>query len=309
MSTTHDLAAVDLNLLVAFQALYDARSVTRAAAGQGLTQSAMSHTLRRLRDLTGDALFVRQGRRLAPTPRADAMIGPVRHALHSAARALASAPFDPATTTRRFTLASLDLFDLAYLPAILTRLHEAAPGVGLTIVPFGREAVDALHSGALDAAIHPVLSSDTPPLTTTGLLRRTLLHDGWCTIARRDHPRPPVDLDAYVAARHLVVSPSGGGPTLVDRALGERGHTREVAVRLPHFAPTLPLVAGSDLVLTAPATLAGLASAWGDALIVRPPPLPLPGHTVTLMWSERMTDDPGHAWFREAVAAATAGGR
>lgn len=302
MNQTHDLAAVDLNLLVAFQALHETRSVTHAAARLGVTQSAMSHTLRRLRNLTGDTLFVRQGRSLAPTPRADAMIGPVRHALHQLAHALNAEAFQPETSRRTFRLASVDLFDLVMLPAIVARLAAQAPGVGLTVVPHGRASHEALHAGGIDAAIHPVLATGIEPLPPAGLVQRTLLREGWRLYMRRDHPVANWDLDAYARAAHLVVSPDGSGPTLVDAALAALGRTRHVAVRVPHFAATLPLVARTDLVLTGPASLADLVP---DTIRVVEVPVEVPGHAITLVWSERFADDPGHRWFREQVVAAT----
>jgi DNA-binding transcriptional LysR family regulator len=298
MKTVHELAGVDLNLLVVFQALHTRRSVTRAALDLGLTQSAVSHALGRLRELLGDALFVRDGRGLAPTPRADALIGPVRAALGELSRALAApVAFDPADSRRVFTLASVDLFDLAILPAITAALRAAAPRAALHVRAHGPASVEALHAGELDAAIHPVLDGPDP-LPTAGLMRRTLLREGFVVFTRADHPFDG-SLDAYVAADHLVVSPDGAGRSPVDAHLAALGLTRRVAARLPQFAAALALVAATDLVLTAPATLVTLAP---PSVRACPPPLDLPGHSVTLVWSARFDDDPAHAWWRQRIA-------
>jgi DNA-binding transcriptional LysR family regulator len=297
------LSCVDLNHLVAFLALYEARSVTRAGHRLGLSQSAVSHILRHLRARFDDPLFVRMGRDMAPTPRADALAGQVREGLATLGRALAEPDgFDPAGSARSFTLASLDLFDALVLPRLVSLLAERAPGCRLRVRgPVPRAALEA---GEVDAQVLPVLpgaadAPDTGPLRTVGLLR-----DGWSVYLRAGHALAEgLDLDAFCAARHLLVSPSGEGAGAVDRALADLDRTRHVAARIPAFAAALGIVAGSDLVLTAPASLARLA---GADVVVREPPLPLPGHAVTLVWSERVHADPGSRWFRALVREAAA---
>lgn len=308
MQTLRDLAAVDLNHLVAFVALYEARSVTRAGARLGLSQSAVSHVLRHLRERFDDPLFVRVGRDMVPTPRADALIGPVRQGLRALSSALEEPDgFDPATSTRTFRLASVDLFDQLVAPRLAGRVLRAAPGCRVTVLGSTADTLRAVERGEVDAAVRPVLpaSEDAP---TTGALRQlTLLRDGFSVFARVGHPlaeRLSTDLDAYCAARHLLVSPTGAGPGPIDGMLARVGRTRDVAVRLPAFAAALGVISESDLVLTAPASLGRIAS---DTVVARPPPLSVPAHRITLVWSERLDADPGARWFREQVAAATRG--
>ncbi len=301
-----DLGRVDLNHLVCFVALYEARSVTRAGARIGLSQSATSHVLRHLREALGDPLFVRDGRQMVPTARAEALIGPVREGLATLGRALeAPAGFDPATTTRAFRMASVDLFDALVLPRLLARLGAAAPGLTLTVTRLGPATATELERGERDLAVVPVLPG-APPVT--GAVReKTLLHDGFVSFCRRGHPAEaalPRSLPAWCAAGHLLVSPAGSGDGVVDRALVATGHRRRVVLRVPDFAAALAVVAETELVLTAPASMRALA---GPGLVGFAPPVALPGHRVVLRWSERVHRDPGVAWLRGQLAAVVGG--
>jgi len=313
------LSAVDLNLLVAFDALARERNVTRAAHRVGVTQSAMSHALRRLRDLFDDPLLVRGQGGMALTPRAEALVVPLRSGLVTLGRALAQpAGFDPATAARTFTLATVDLFDVLVIPALLARVRAEAPSVDLAVTPTGdRRLADQLETGEVDAAIMPRVDADEPARAGDsddggpGLLRRRLFRDGFTCLLRADHPAlagargrraTALSLAAYAGLSHVLVSPTGAGPGLVDRALARHGLARRIALRIPHFWSALAIIARSDLVLTAPTALARFVA--GDrAIAAVPPPLRLPAHDVHLVWHARFTSDPGHRWLRERVAA------
>lgn len=322
MSVVHDaggqrtalerLVGVDLNLLVAFDALVREQSVTRAAATLGVTQSAVSHALRRLRELLGDPLMVRGRSGMMLTPRATALVMPLRSGLLALGRALSEpAVFEPATARRTFVLAGPDLFDALALPPLLGRLRSEAPGVDLTVTSLEpRRMLERLESGEVDVAVVPRL--DGAPLDDGGpLLRRTLLRDGFACYLRAGHPalgkrRPRLDLATYVGLSHAMVSPSGSGPGVVDQALEARGLVRRVALRMPHFATALSVVASSDLVLTAPASLIRTAPS-GLPVVTMPAPLTLPDHHVDLLWHERYTSDVGHRWLRELLVEITRG--
>jgi DNA-binding transcriptional LysR family regulator len=301
-------AETDLNLVVAFNALAREGSVTRAAHRLGLTQSAMSHALRRLRDLLGDPLLVRGKSGMVLTPRAEAMVVPLRSGLVTIGRALAQPPrFDPLSARRAFTIATLDLFDVLMIPPLLARIREEAPGVDITVVPLSQRTIsEQLETGEVDAAVMPqVVGRDTwqPAPLALGILRRTLFRDNFVCLLRADHPqaaRKRLTLKSYAALSHVLVSPSGEGPGLVDQILAEHGLTRRIALRLPHFHSALAVVAKSDLILTAPTPLALLAAQLPVKSLK--PPLALPDHTVNLVWHERFSHDPGHEWLRELVA-------
>jgi DNA-binding transcriptional LysR family regulator len=309
------LAAIDLNLVVAFDALARERSVTRAAHRVGVTQSAMSHALRRLRDLLGDQLLVRGRSGMVLTPRAESLVVPLRSSLVTLGRALTEPPeFEPASARRSFCIASPDLFDVLVVPRLLARIRNDAPGIDIRVITIDDERLaDQLETGEVDVAITPLIDrTENGPVQedAPGLLRRKILRDRFACLLRADHPvfgagrrrsvPPALSLEAYAALSHVLVSPRGGGPGLVDEALQKHGLSRRIALRIPHFYAGLAIVAKSDLVLTAPAALGRLIP--GDLPVVAlRPPLRLPRHTVNLTWHERFTKDTGHAWLRRLV--------
>lgn len=312
MSIEHDLSGFDLNLLVAFSTLAREGSVTRAARRLGVTQSAMSHTLRRLRDAIGDPLMVRVGQGMELTPRGEALVLPVRRALADLRHALVSPEdFDPARAERTFRLASIDLFDTLRMPALLGRLRTEAPGIRLVVAP--RFAADprGLETGDLDLAVRARSMEPgwVEPPESPGLVERTLLRGGYGCYLRRDHPAlvdGHLTLDAFVSGSHLLVSPTGEGGGVTDRMLADRGLVRTIALRLPEFAACLDVVEASDLILTAPTSLRVQLHRYPGVVSVAPP-LEIPGTRLALVWHERFTGDPAHAWMRDLLAWVAAG--
>lgn len=314
-ATPEALAGVDLNLFVAFDALARECNVTKAAARVGLTQSAMSHALRRLRDLFDDPLLVRGRGGMVLTPRAEALAVPLRSGLVTVHRALSEAPgFDPATARRSFRMISPDLFDVLMLPPMLERMSADAPAVDLTVMAIKTSGIaESLQTGELDVAVLPrfhepgSVPDDAP---ASGLVRRTLFRDRFVILVRADHPvlrtkngrrRKTLSLPAYLKLSHAMVSTGGTGSGPVDRALERQGAQRRVGLRLPSFAAALAIVARSDLALTAPTGLARVAPP-DPGVAILPPPLPLPEHSIDLVWHERFSNDPGHVWLRELMA-------
>jgi DNA-binding transcriptional LysR family regulator len=317
-----ELARIDLNLVVAFDALAREGNVTRAAERVGVTQSAMSHALRRLRDLLGDPLLVRGQAGMLLTPRAEALRVPLRSGLITLGRALSRPEvFEPESARRAFRLASPDLFDVLVLPRLLERMRQEAPGVDLVIVSTeGRRLADSLETGEVDVAIAPRIDgpdSTIPALRGSSLLRRTLFHDSMVCLLRADHPalarktarkaprskKPParaLPLDTYASLSHVLVSPQGEGPGLADALLARHCLTRRIALRIPHFYTALAIVENSDLVLTAPAGLGRVASER-VAVVPLPAELPVPSHAIDQVWHERFSSDAGHTWLRELL--------
>jgi DNA-binding transcriptional LysR family regulator len=311
---------------VAFEALARERSVTGAAHTIGVTQSALSHALRRLRALLGDPLLVRGQSGMVLTQRAESLVLPVQIGLNTLRRALSQpAGFAPYTARRAFSLATPDLFDVIVVPALLERLRREAPGVDLTLVVADpRRLSSQLETGEVDAAILPQVAEveiDQPPLTSVGFVRRELFRDQHACFVRRDHPvlcagatakraksaaapSGKLSLEAYAGLSHLLVSPRGAGPGIVDQMLAQRGLTRRVALRVPHFYAALSIVSECDLILTAPSTLGLLVPLPGkpSRVVVLPPPLRLPSHSVHLVWHERFGHDAGHSWLRDLIA-------
>lgn len=317
------LARIDLNLLVAFDALAREKSVTRAAQRTGVTQSAMSHALGRLRELLSDPLFLRGQGGMVLTPRAEALVAPVRGALVSVGRALAEPPsFEPASARRAFRVASPDLFDVLVIPPLLERVRAAAPGVDMAVTSLDeRRLAAALETGEVDVGIVPRLEGmklEGPEPPSQGLVRQRLFFDRFVCLLRADHPclrgqrrkmkpsaragaRARLSLDDFVRLSHVLVSPTGEGRGFVDQLLEARGLRRRIALRIPHFYSALAIVASSDLVVTAPNALAYLVRPE-QRVIALAPPLSIPAHGVYLVWHERFSKEPGHAWFRKTIA-------
>lgn len=293
------LADINLNLLVALDAVLEEGTVTAAAKRIGVTQSAMSHSLRQLRELVGDPLLVRGAGGLVPTPRAEGLRVPIRRALLDLQHALRDPPsFDPATAQRRYALGAGDYIAYTVLPPLLEHSTET-PGLDLDVVPFAPDHVARLATGELDIAI----AAFVPP--SPGLCRQALLTDDFVCLVRRDHPkvRRRLTLRQFVGLPHVLISPTGSGSSPVDDLLAEQGLRRRIALRIRYFLAAPMVVARSNLVLTAPRRLAEVF-ARHFALEVYEPPVALSSFTLEQLWHERYDADPAHRWLRERVQAA-----
>jgi DNA-binding transcriptional LysR family regulator len=296
------LGAVDLNLLVALDALLRERSVTRAARHVGLSPSAMSHALARLRAFFGDPLLVRGQRGMVPTERAESLEAPLREALAAIEGLLgAGARFDPATARASFVIAAEDYGSTLLLPALLTRLRAEAPGIDLDVVGPTADLHAKLERKEVDLSIGVVRE---PP---AALRVQRLFDDGFACVVRRGHPRVKarLTLQQYVELPHARIGTGVRGPSVVDEALAKRGLRRRVALRIGHFLAAPLIVAETDLVLTLPRRLALKLQAMAP-LVVHEPPLELSGITISQAWHERRQADSAHAWLRQRVAATVA---
>ena len=288
------LNELDLNLFVAFQALYRERSVTKAAEQLGLTQPAMSHKLRRLRDALNDPLFVSSPQGLLPTPTAEALSPIVHEALSALDSAVGATHFDPATSERHFVLQMADLAEMMVLPKALRLLQEEAPGVTLEVVPPGPRTGEALERGDVDLGFGAGMSLPGSARTTR------LTTDGFVVLSRTGHPATAdgLTMQAYLEANHVVVAPRGGPRTFVDQALEAAGHRRKIACRLRRFVTAPFLVAESDNLFTAPRSLYRTLK---DRLPLEAHDVPftIEPVVISMFWHERMHSDPGHIWMRE----------
>jgi DNA-binding transcriptional LysR family regulator len=303
MNDVH-LGAFDLNLLVALDALLAERSVTKAAARIGITQSAASHALSRLRRLTGDELLVRGRDGMVSTMRADVMRAPLRRSLDEITSTLSSPrPFDPRTARLRFFIGTSDYAELVLLPGVIKRLESAAPEVELRVLPVGHDPAMELATGKLDVVIMPAQPDDE----SQGIRGRKMFSDRFVCIARGDHPlakTKALTMSAFVGCAHALISPWGMEGGYVDDALARLGLRRKVTVAVPHFLVAPYIVASSDLLLTVAERLAHVV-AEPLGLVVLPPPrrLDLTGFTVSLLWHERTHEDPARRWVREVIVA------
>lgn len=293
----------DLNLLLALDALLTEKHVTRAAARIGLSQPAMSNALARLRDLLDDPLLVRTNRGMVPTPRAERLQEPLRHALQAIQRALSDAEaFSPGASRATFELMTSDAIGMLLLPRLTAALRDTAPGVALRVhAAVENEPWDSLESGR----VHLVAGvyEDVP----AGVRSETLYEEQFVCLVRRDHPHVGecLELAEYVALPHVLISTSRSGlaASPVDPVLEGQGLTRQVALWLPNFLLAPFIVAQSDYVITFPSRLAAYFAAFLPLRTVRPP-LELRGYAIRLYWHERLDREPGQRWLRGQVRAA-----
>lgn len=299
----HDvhLAALDLNLLVVLEALVDTRSVTAAADRVGLTQSATSHALARLRTTLGDPLFVRSRAGLVPTERALALAGPLRDALERLRRAVAPpVAFDPATAKRTFVVCTADYTELVLLPTLMGRFARSAPGIDLRLITSDGDPMEQLAQAEADVFIGPVI----PQYDRADIRERRLFDEHFVCIVRADHPNIPKrwTLAQFAALDHAFIAPRGRPGGTVDTVLERHGLTRRIALTLPHFLVAPFIVATTDLVLTIPNRVARTFATFLPLRIVEPP-TDIPGFTMSLLWHDRRHHDPGHEWLRSELAA------
>lgn len=297
-----DLHGIDLNLLVAFDALMAERSVTRAGARIGRTQPAMSAALSRLRALLQDELFVRTPKGLQPTPRALDLAEPITRGLAEIQRTLAfTREFDPRTSRASLTLGLSEHPTFALLPRLLEMLREKAPAITLAVRNFTdrNDAIRLLDTGEADMTV------GVPPAETGRILNTRLFEERFVCILRKDHPAAgrPLDLDTFLSLPHLLVSPENERFGVVDAALASKGLRRHLALTLPHMYAAPTLVASSDLIAT---VMEGVVAASGlaERLTMMTPPIALEPVEFTLSWHRRNDSHPAQRWFRACIADA-----
>jgi DNA-binding transcriptional LysR family regulator len=300
---TMNIANLDLNLLVVFDALMAERNVTRAARRVFLSQPAVSHALARLRTALDDPLFVRNGRDMVPTPRADSLALVVRPLLEGLAGGLEGPAFSPARVDQVFRIGMPDIVELVLLPRLLPLLAKEAPDARLAVQDLELESFQGrLAAGELDAAITP----DVP--LRPGMHRRsTAREERVVGLVRKGHrsARGKLAAQALREIPRIGVTLSGGRvaspveSTPLARKLGR------LQVSTPHFAAAADALRHSDMIFVI-GELAGetLASLFGLATVELP--LRLPAVQSSLVWHERTHRDPAQRWFREAIFRALA---
>ncbi|KQX00183.1 LysR family transcriptional regulator [Massilia sp. Root418] len=295
-----DFNGVDLNLLAAFNALMQERNVTRAAARVNVSQPAMSAALARLRTLLGDRLFQRSTGGLLPTPRAYEVAEPIARALLQIETVFApAAQFAPHSAALTFTVGVSEYPAFVLLPQLLGALAQEAPGVRVEVQAFtGRdEAVALLDAGKVDVAI-----GVAPTVQESRILSRELLRDRFVTLVasgqRRAHKK--MDLDAYLALGHVLVSPEGNRHGLVDQVLAERGLKRDVRLTLPHMFAVPAILRQTGYTATLLRRVA-LHSAQAGELLMLPPPVPLPDIAFHMIWHRRNDSQAAQRWLRDLM--------
>lgn len=293
------LASIDLNLLVALQALLAEQNVTKAGRRLCLSQPAMSASLARLRELLHDPLLVRTPHGMILTPRALELLEPLDALLLQIERTLEPPqPFVPATAQETFRIGSSDFAALLLMPLLMEHLSAVAPGLNILMPALaGEEARSTLEAGGIDLML--AITSGKP----SGTHRQVLFKDGFACLVRSDHPQvgQSLSLEEYITLPHLLVAPLGGSVGVVDGLLAERGLSRRIAMRMPHFLLAPHVIARSDLILTLPSRIAQTFVQMLPLKLLSPP-LPIPSFTFAQFWHERSHGDPAHRWLREQLA-------
>lgn len=301
-----NLAGLDLNLLLAFEALMEERGVTAAARRLGLRQPAMSAALARLRSLFRDDLFLRgaAGQGLRPTARALALAPGFGAALAIIRGTLAAAlVFDPATATRRFALAATDYAAQVLLPELMRRIAAEAPDVAVQVIGYEKDSVAAmLEQGAVDLAIG--VFPDPPP----DAVSTPLFEERFVGLARVGHPAlagGAMTLDAFCDAPHALVTTRRDVSGAVDAALATLGRRRRVALALPHMLALPHVLRAGEMLAAMPVRLVA-ALPPGEGLVRFDLPVAVPSWTVAMLWPAVARGDPAAAWLRRLIRAAAA---
>jgi DNA-binding transcriptional LysR family regulator len=293
------IAGIDLNLAVVLHALLEERNVSRAAKRVGLSQSAASHALARLRDLLEDPLFVRSAAGLLPTARAEGMAPRLASALAQLEESLLAPPaFDPASAQHTFQVGTPDYAEHVIMPALLARFSRAAPNMNLWTRPAPSDPAAALAHGQLDLIVGPT----TTPGVNDSLLSAPLWKDEFVVVVRRDHPltRGRLSVERFAAARHALIVPGSRRRGVVDDELEARGFSRRIAFSTPNFLVAPEMVAKSDLVITLAARVARSFAALYPLTLLEPP-FAVPGFAIAMFWHARRDSDPAHRFLRAEV--------
>jgi len=295
--TTTSTDLPDLKLLQLFDLLYDMRNVTRVAEQLDQSQPTISIWLARLREHLHDPLFIRTPGGMAPTPQADALIGPCREILESLRRFAAwEIAFDPATAQRRFRICMTDASHVTLLPRLLAHVRAQAPGVRLEAARIDGNTERALESGEADLAIGYV------PWLSGGIYQQHLYEQDWVCIASRDHPRirKRLSVKAYRSEGHIAIT-GGTGTALLEQALARERIERQIALELPGFLGLRAIVQSTDLIATVPRHI-GETLAQAGNLAVHTCPIPVEGFVVRQHWHARYHHEAGNRWLRSEVA-------
>lgn len=294
------LNRLDLNLLVAFDALMTELNVSKAAEKLFIGQSAMSHSLNRLRQTLDDPILVRTTGGMKPTARAQELIEPIRKALlEIEVTVTTKQAFDPNVAQKRFVIAASDYNEMILLPALIKRVRELAPGVELHVrQPSDYLPEAALENGNINVALGFEVSLETP----TRLHQQSLFHDVFVTIVRESHPviDDSLSLEQFIALEHVLISPSGDEHGIVDHWLSQNYLSRKVVLLVPHFLSAPLIIAQTDLALTLPYRVAERFVQMAPLKLLQTP-ITFPRYQMSMIWHPLYEKDPAQQWIRAQI--------
>jgi DNA-binding transcriptional LysR family regulator len=271
------------------------RSVSAASQRIGLSQSAASHALAKLRKQLGDPLFTRTANGVQPTPYGERLGFAARESLDVLHAGLASnLPFEPSTTTRRFNFFAGDVGQMVFLPKLAVFLKETAPGATMRVAPVPLENPGAaLSSGEVDVAVGFFDN------LTSGFLQSILFQERYVCIVRAGHPnfRTGMSIEAFKSTAHAIADSTGMAHAMIDQVLARHRIRRKDAIRVPGFHVLPTIIANSDLLAVIPSRLAKAFERYVSIRLL-PTPVPIPPWDIHIYWHERYHHDPPIQWFR-----------
>jgi DNA-binding transcriptional LysR family regulator len=291
-----DLCDMDLNLLVIFNQILLDRNVSVAANKLGLSQPAVSNSLKRLRAVLKDELFLRTSKGMEPTPYALHLSESVTYALNTLQTALATRDsFDPLTSTRTFNLAMTDIGEMYFMPPLMDALTRRAPHINLsTVRPSAGNLKEDMLSGSVDLALGLL------PDLKDGFFQRRLFRQSYVCMFRKGHPtaKSPMSLQQFCELEHVGVRAANTGHGEVDGLLERAGIKRRMRLVVPHFIAVGHILHSTDLIATLPHRLA-IRIEEPFHLTTSPHPAGIPDISISLVWHAKYNRDPGNMWLRQ----------
>lgn len=293
------LADVDLNLMRVFQSIYEEGNLTTVAERLNLTQPAVSYSLRRLRDVLGDPLFIRTNQRMEPTPVAQRLAPPIHEALLLLQDAIQDHQvFDPESSKRVFRLSMSDIGEIVFLPPLIEFIGQHAPGIRLEVDPGSLDTLaDALRQGNIDLAIGNLVQLN--PFTN----RVTLFHEDYACMVRADHPiagQEELSLHDFLSWPHIFVSSSSNAHRSFEEILVSQGVRRHIALQVPHFTVVPDIIERSNMICSIPHQIAVRFNRYGNFKIFSLP-MDVPPSEVAVHWHPRFEHDEANKWLRQLV--------
>jgi DNA-binding transcriptional LysR family regulator len=293
---------LDLNLLPMLVAIYDHGSVSAAAQHLGLSQSAVSTSLSKLRLRYGDPLFYRTGQGMQPTVRMHGLIRPLREALSRVHGTLASeTTFNPRTTERTFTFAMSDLGEMVFMPKILRGIRNLAPRATVRSVAATAAQIErGLETGEIDLAV-----GYFPDLREKSFLERHLFFHHFVCLLRANHPitASTLSLTQFLSLEHAVVYGAGRSSEIFERFLKSKKIHRRIALQTPHFMSIPSIISQSDLIVTVPHAVGMFVRSAHMNIRIVQPPMRTPKIDLKEYWHRNFQRDPKNKWLRELVAS------
>ncbi|WP_444921777.1 LysR family transcriptional regulator [Microbulbifer sp. CnH-101-G] len=296
-----NISDIELNQLRLLQIIFETRNLTRAGERAGLTQSAVSHTLKKLRHSLNDSLVIRQGNQLVLTPRAERLQVALNRWLHDFERnILNQEAFDPESTQRTFYIATSDLVEQSIAPPLIALLQREAPRIQVIFIKIDKLGIaNQIESGESDLSISTVESNHP------SLMVKTLYRDDFTSVVRTDHPflKSKKDVHNFCNYPHILAGTGRDNRGMVDEALEKIGLSRNVQFKVANFSSAPYIVERSDAILTAPRKfIQSITSKFNIKLFT--PPISLPHYSMKVYWNLRNKDDQANKWLRDKIAEA-----